>query len=60
MNEDKLSERAKEINLALESEIKLKFLESENVELNSFLVNNIKRLNFFRSRQIESNSTFYF
>jgi hypothetical protein len=44
MNEEKLSERAKEINLALENEMKLKYLEYENVEFESFLVKCIKRL----------------
>jgi hypothetical protein len=46
MNEEKLSERAKEINLALENEMKLKFLEYENVEFESLLVKCIKRLKF--------------
>ncbi len=46
MNEEKLSERAKEINLALENEMKLKYLEYENVEFESFIVKCIKRLKF--------------
>ncbi len=47
MNEEKLSERAKEINLALENEIKLKYLESQNGKIKNILnkqKNKIKEL----------------
>ena len=50
MNEEKLSERAKEINLALENEIKLKFLESQNAKI-KYILNKQKN----KIRELESN-----
>ena len=49
MNEEKLSERAKEINLALENEIKLKFLESQNAKI-KYILNKQKN----KIRELES------
>jgi cell division protein FtsB len=57
MNEEKLSERAKEINLALENEIKLKFLESQNATIKNILNVQKKKIKELESKLVtERNS----
>jgi hypothetical protein len=57
MNEEKLSERAKEINLALENEIKLKFLESQNATIKNILNIQKKKIKELESKLVAENNS---
>jgi hypothetical protein len=57
MNEEKLSERAKEINLALENEINLKFLESQNATIKNILNIQKKKIKELESKLVAENNS---